>query len=76
MGWGGTVRSTADDTQAVPTIAYARAHALHTHSRSRCCLPALQSRVLHGVRPEILALSEIPFVKAYTARLLYRSGLR
>ncbi|PRW44411.1 helicase and polymerase-containing TEBICHI isoform X1 [Chlorella sorokiniana] len=35
-----------------------------------------QSRVLHGVRPEILALSEIPFVKAYTARLLYRAGLR
>lgn len=39
-----------------------------------CALP--QSRVLHGVRPEILALSEIPFVKAYTARLLYRAGLR
>ena len=36
----------------------------------------VQSRVLHGVRPEILALSEIPFVKAYTARLLYRAGLR
>ena len=36
----------------------------------------MQSRVLHGVRPEILALSEIPFVKAYTARLLYRAGLR
>ncbi|KAL4428417.1 hypothetical protein ABPG75_002506 [Micractinium tetrahymenae] len=35
-----------------------------------------QSRVLHGVRPEILALSEIPFVKAFTARLLYRAGLR
>lgn len=32
--------------------------------------------MLHGVRPEILALSEIPFVKAYTARLLYRAGLR
>lgn len=39
-------------------------------------LPNPQSRVLHGVRPEILALSEIPFVKAYTARLLYRAGLR
>ena len=39
-------------------------------------LPFLQSRVLHGVRPEILALSEIPFVKAFTARLLYRAGLR
>ena len=25
--------------------------------------PPLQSRVLHGVRQEILALSEIPFVK-------------
>lgn len=37
---------------------------------------ALQSRVLRGVRPEILALSEIPFVKAFTARLLYRAGLR
>lgn len=35
-----------------------------------------QSRVLHGVRPEILALSEIPFVKAFTARALYRAGLR
>ena len=38
--------------------------------------PIPQGRVLHGVRPEILALSEIPFVKAYTARLLYRAGLR
>ena len=28
------------------------------------------------MRPEILALSEIPFVKAFTARLLYRAGLR
>jgi hypothetical protein len=35
-----------------------------------------QGRVLHGVRPEILALTEVPFVKAYTARLLYRAGLR
>lgn len=32
--------------------------------------------MLHGVRPEILALSEIPGVKAYTARQLYRAGLR
>lgn len=35
-----------------------------------------QSRVLHGVRQEILALSEIPFVKSHTARLLYKAGLR
>lgn len=32
--------------------------------------------MLHGVRQEILALSEIPFVKAHTARLLYKAGLR
>jgi len=38
--------------------------------------PSLQSRVLHGVRQEILALSEIPFVKSHTARLLYKAGLR
>lgn len=36
----------------------------------------MQSRVLHGVRQEILALSEIPFVKSHTARLLYKAGLR
>ena len=38
--------------------------------------PPPQSRVLHGVRPEILALSEIPYVRAYTARLLYKAGFR
>lgn len=48
-------------------------HGPLTPSLPRRCA---QSRVLHGVRPEILALSEIPFVKAYTARLLYRAGLR
>ena len=35
-----------------------------------------QARVLHGVRPEVVCLMEIPYVKAYTARLLYKAGLR
>lgn len=51
-------------------------HQCAPHPLHPAFLPTPQSRVLHGVRPEILALSEIPFVKAYTARLLYRAGLR
>ncbi|RMZ56564.1 hypothetical protein APUTEX25_001411 [Auxenochlorella protothecoides] len=35
-----------------------------------------QARVLQGVRPELLALTEIPFVRNYTARKLYSAGLR
>ena len=38
------------------------------------CLP--QARITHGVRPEILALAEIPYVKGVRARLLYNAGLR
>ena len=37
---------------------------------------ALQSRVWYGVRPEVVALTEIPHVKGHRARLLYKSGLR
>ena len=39
-------------------------------------MTAFQARVLHGVKPEILTLMEIPFVKSYTARLLYSAGLK
>lgn len=35
-----------------------------------------QSRVLHGVLPEMLQLMEVPRVKAYSARLLFKAGLR
>ncbi len=50
-------------------------HGYVTPAAAAHALP-LQSRVLHGVRQEILALSEIPFVKSHTARLLYKAGLR
>lgn len=30
----------------------------------------------HGVKAEIVALSEITFVKGFRARLLYKAGLR
>lgn len=35
-----------------------------------------QSRVLHGVLPEMLQLMEVPRVKAYSARLLFKAGLK
>lgn len=35
-----------------------------------------QGRVSSGVRPEIVALTEIPHVKGHRARLLYKAGLR
>lgn len=35
-----------------------------------------QSRVLHGVLPEMLQLMEVPRVKPYSARLLFKAGLR
>eukprot|EP00879_Flechtneria_rotunda_P023988 GHRR01025408.1.p1 GENE.GHRR01025408.1~~GHRR01025408.1.p1 ORF type:complete len:1019 (+),score=450.04 GHRR01025408.1:299-3355(+) len=35
-----------------------------------------QKRVFSGVRPEVLALTEIPYVKGARARLLYKAGLR
>ncbi|GFR45961.1 hypothetical protein Agub_g7430, partial [Astrephomene gubernaculifera] len=35
-----------------------------------------QSRVWYGVRPEVVALTEIPYVKGHRARLLYKAGLR
>ncbi|CAD7699534.1 unnamed protein product [Ostreobium quekettii] len=35
-----------------------------------------QGRVWSGVKPEILALTEIPYVKAARARTLYKAGLR
>lgn len=37
---------------------------------------SFQKRVLVGARPEILALTEVRHVKAYTARLLYKAGIR
>jgi DNA polymerase theta len=36
----------------------------------------LQNRISLGVRPEILALTDIPFVKAYRARILYAAAVR
>lgn len=39
-------------------------------------ITTFQSRVLHGVRTEMLDLMEIPRVKSYTARLLYKAGLK
>lgn len=30
----------------------------------------------NGVRAEVAALTEIPYVKGYRARLLYKAGLR
>eukprot|EP00198_Chlamydomonas_reinhardtii_P012144 XP_001701481.1 DNA polymerase theta [Chlamydomonas reinhardtii] len=35
-----------------------------------------QSRVWYGVRPEVVALTEIPYVKGHRARLLFKAGLR
>jgi hypothetical protein len=35
-----------------------------------------QGRVWFGVKLEIVALTEIPYVKGARARLLYRAGLR
>jgi hypothetical protein len=35
-----------------------------------------QARVWFGVRPEIVALAELPGVKGSRARLLYKAGLR
>ncbi|KDD75560.1 hypothetical protein H632_c618p2, partial [Helicosporidium sp. ATCC 50920] len=35
-----------------------------------------QSRVLHGVRADVLVLTTIPFVKAATARRLHQAGLK
>eukprot|EP00879_Flechtneria_rotunda_P032700 GHRR01035971.1.p2 GENE.GHRR01035971.1~~GHRR01035971.1.p2 ORF type:complete len:135 (-),score=15.21 GHRR01035971.1:30-434(-) len=35
-----------------------------------------QKRVFSGVRPEVLALTEIPYVKGARARSLYKAGLR
>ncbi len=45
---------------------------------ARCLVFAslLQGRVWFGVRPEIVALTEIPYVKGARARLLYAAGLR
>ncbi|KXZ52413.1 hypothetical protein GPECTOR_9g457 [Gonium pectorale] len=35
-----------------------------------------QSRVWYGVRPEVVALTEIPYVKGHRARVLFKAGLR
>jgi DNA polymerase theta len=35
-----------------------------------------QGRVSHGVRAELVALTEIPYVKGARAKLLYKAGLR
>lgn len=35
-----------------------------------------QHQVSNGVRAEVAALTEIPYVKGYRARLLYKAGLR
>ena len=35
-----------------------------------------QARVLHGVRPEMLDLMQIPRVKPYAARLFYKAGFK
>ena len=36
----------------------------------------MQSRVQHGVRPEVVALMDIPQVGSRRARLLWQAGLR
>ena len=38
-------------------------------------LSKFQTRVLYGVRPEVVSLMDIPFVKSFTARVLYKGGL-
>lgn len=63
----------------------------HAAAPSRClpafclptsCLPAFRplaftkARVWFGVRPEVVALAELPGVRASRARLLYKAGLR
>lgn len=51
----------------------------HTHAGwtdLEALLSTFQSRVLHGVLPEMLDLMSIPRVKPYAARLLYRAGLK
>lgn len=35
-----------------------------------------QSRVCHGVKAELVALTEIPYVKGVRAKVLYKAGLR
>lgn len=35
-----------------------------------------QNRVCHGVRAELVALTEIPYVKGVRAKVLYKAGLR
>lgn len=39
-------------------------------------LSCFAARISHGVRTELVALTEIPYVKGARARLLYRAGLR
>jgi DNA polymerase theta len=39
-------------------------------------ISTFQARVLHGVRPEMLELMQIPRVKPYAARLLYKAGFK
>jgi hypothetical protein len=75
----------ANSRSAQPNSAQPTPHSLYAllypapnpvHPAPGAPFSLLQSRVLHGVRQEILALSEIPFVKSHTARLLYKAGLR
>lgn len=35
-----------------------------------------QGRLCHGVKAELVALTEIPYVKGARAKLLYKAGLR
>ena len=37
---------------------------------------ACQGRVIHGVRDQLTALTDIPHVKGHRARLLFEAGLR
>lgn len=35
-----------------------------------------QNRVFHGVKPEVVPLADIKYVKGYRARLLFQAGFR
>ncbi|KAF6260745.1 hypothetical protein COO60DRAFT_857019 [Scenedesmus sp. NREL 46B-D3] len=48
----------------------------HAWHDMEALLMRFQGRVCHGVRAELVALTEIPYVKGARAKLLYKAGLR
>ena len=71
----GVVQGLQDRAQRFASMVAAFCERLGWHDLE-ILISKFATRVLHGVRPEILALTEIRYVKAYTARLLYRARLR